>query len=213
MFRLFRRSKVERWELDVLVNVFTLLSDGYISYRRQVEGGLLTGVFFNSKIRPNHVQFFYDGKIARQYENKKCGIFALKGIKVFDIKTGSYIDFEIYLAEGLVTGYSTPHNNTFELDTKRTDIFAVKKIFSRNSDFLEIRKLLTTFEMGLLNKDDVYELNVNGNLYYHLWDLDDGDFIGIDSNKSVYKITHDPLQAELINESLANVSGNLDKYR
>lgn len=35
--------------------------------------------------------------------------------------------------------------------------------------------------------------------------LEDGDFIGIDNEKLVYKITHDPLEAVLPNKTIIDV--------
>lgn len=41
-------------------------------------------------------------------------------------------------------------------------------------------------------------------MYYHIYDLKDGDgdFIGIDEKKNVYKITHDPYEITLLEKTL-----------
>jgi hypothetical protein len=51
----------------------------------------------------------------------------------------------------------------------------------------------------------VYEVILNGNVYFHIQDLEDGDFIGIDENKAFYKITHDPFEITKIDTSLKKI--------
>ncbi|WP_162842699.1 hypothetical protein [Mucilaginibacter pineti] len=46
---------------------------------------------------------------------------------------------------------------------------------------------------------------MDGKVYFHIKDLEDGDFIGIDSDKIIYKITHDPCEIIPLPESLKTV--------
>lgn len=47
-------------------------------------------------------------------------------------------------------------------------------------------------ERDNINENDIYAISLNGKEYYHLKELEDGDFIGIDKDNKIYKITHDP---------------------
>jgi len=49
---------------------------------------------------------------------------------------------------------------------------------------------------------DKYEVELADKMYYHLFDMEDGDFIGIDKKKKVYEITHDPYEATLVDNNL-----------
>jgi hypothetical protein len=51
-------------------------------------------------------------------------------------------------------------------------------------------------------------VKLRGSLYYHLRDLEDGDFIGIDADKIIYKITHDPFEIIPLNETLEQLLRN-----
>ena len=57
-------------------------------------------------------------------------------------------------------------------------------------------------EISLLNTSDIYKIELNGKIYYHLKDLEDGDFIGIDTQKNIYLITHDPFKIALQDNDL-----------
>ncbi len=46
---------------------------------------------------------------------------------------------------------------------------------------------------------------VNGAEYFHLKDLEDGDFVGIDRKKNVFLITHNPPTASLQESDLTAV--------
>ncbi|MEY3451193.1 MAG: hypothetical protein RL711_1019, partial [Bacteroidota bacterium] len=48
-------------------------------------------------------------------------------------------------------------------------------------------------------------LDLKGKTYYHLKDIEDGDFLGIDIHKNIYKITHDPFEINLQKNELINV--------
>ena len=41
--------------------------------------------------------------------------------------------------------------------------------------------------------------------YFHIKDLEDGDFIGIDERKVVYKITHDPMEVKALDKKIMDV--------
>ena len=46
----------------------------------------------------------------------------------------------------------------------------------------------------MFNPNDLYEIEIQGIHLLHLRDLDDGDFVAIDKEKSIYKVTHSPVK-------------------
>ena len=61
--------------------------------------------------------------------------------------------------------------------------------------------LLTKQELANINENDIYASNLNGKDYYHLKELEDGDFIGIDTDNHIYLIAHDPFEIKNIERS------------
>jgi hypothetical protein len=205
---LFNLNKVKEWEKEVLINVFTLLGDEYINYSNQIKENLLSNYLLSSDAFPNLVRFTYSQEVAEIYRQKIGEIFTLKGIKVFDFISNNYIDFFINISHGLVTGYFTPNNKKFKLDINKITISNLQKEYWGDADYKEIEDILDESERDLINRYDVHEVILNDKTYYNIREIGDGDFIGIDTNKNIYKITHDPYEIVRIEKSLLEVLNN-----
>ncbi|SEO96128.1 hypothetical protein SAMN05192574_11763 [Mucilaginibacter gossypiicola] len=72
-------------------------------------------------------------------------------------------------------------------------------------DYQNLKEILDEDEIKLINPDDIYEVNLKERIFYHVRDLEDGDFIGIESNGQICKITHDSFEIIPLKESLAEI--------
>ena len=205
MFNFLKRSEVYSWESNLLINIFKMLPNEYDIYIKQINDGLLRKVNFNSNVMANYIGFSYNKNVVHKYENVRLGVFSLEGILVFDIETKQYIDFNIHISDGLITGYSTPHSKKHRLDITKIDIGNLRKRFWTNSILKEVESILDADELKYISINDLYAICIGKNKYYHLFDLDDGDFIGIDTNKNVYAISHDPFEIKQIGTSILDI--------
>jgi hypothetical protein len=85
MFNLFRRKRVSALELELLISIFNGLGEEYSTYARQVMGGLLNRVYFQSDPIKNYIGFFYNRDVVNDYEDRKGPAFKLLGIKFLRI--------------------------------------------------------------------------------------------------------------------------------
>jgi hypothetical protein len=205
MFGLFKRKSVTTIEQDVLKNIFNTLGEDYLAFARQIEEGLLKRVFFQSTPFKNYVGFGYDPAIASKYENKKGPYFVIRGIRVFDKKEDVFINILVYIAFGLIVGYSTPESDKPDFDPSKVQVDGYTKQLFDNDDYDRLSKVLSESERQLINSADVYEVDLKGKVLYHIKDLEDGDFIGVDLNKKVYKVTHDPFEVVELTQELSEV--------
>jgi hypothetical protein len=127
------------------------------------------------------------------FEDRRGRSVTIKGISVFDSITNQFIELEIYISLGLITGYSTPKNSRIKIIADRVN---VDRFFTQywDSEIAQLKKILNSNELERLSENEVYEVTIDGTTYYHIKDLEDGDFIGIDKKKNIYKITHDPYE-------------------
>ncbi|MEM6360290.1 MAG: hypothetical protein AAF731_09375 [Bacteroidota bacterium] len=208
MFGFFNRTKIKQWEIDLLEKVFESLNQNYSSFKSQVKEGLLTGVRLYPEDKSNYVGFKYNPGIAEKYLDDTARDYAIKGVQVFDKKQSKYIDFIIHVTHGLICGYSTPESDTPKFDIGKLKVPEVKNVYEENPDFEQIKNLLSGSEHNLLNPSEVYKVELEGKIYYHLKDLEDGDFIGIDDKKRVYQFTHDPYEIKFLSVDLESVLSN-----
>jgi len=126
-------------------------------------------------------------------------------VKVFDLDLTAYIEVKIDIAYGLLIGYSTPEKQKINPDISSVEVDNFYISHFENNDFKNLSSILEKCEIKLLNASDVYEISLKGRKLYHLKDLDDGDFIGMDMDKKIYKITHDPFEIIELDGTLAEV--------
>ncbi len=200
MFNFFKKNKkstqLNNWEKDLLLQILSNLGKLYNQYVEQIKDGIIEGVRFNDKI-PEYTSFRLNVKLLNKYEKKYQTPYVLSNIFVLNKNTGAFETLNIHLGFGLILGYEVKNKSTFNPDISKININDMKILNDTNEEFDEIKRLFNNDELRYINISDIYCVELQNKKYYHIKDLEDGDFIGIDQNKHVYKITHDPF---LINE-------------
>lgn len=208
MFNLFfkkkGRSQLNDWEVDLMLNTFKLLGNDYYMFEKQVENGIIKAVRFYKHL-PNYVSFRQDVKLLNKYEKKLESSFEIRGLSVFDKTSNSFISYSIDCGYGLNFGYTMLTPKNFMPDLNKINVTNHIKIQKGEDEFNKINFLFSKEELALINPSEVYELDLKGKTYYHLKDIEDGDFLGIDINKNIYKITHDPFEINLQKNELINL--------
>ena len=189
-----KRSKIERWEVEMLLNILSLLPDRYAVYHEQIVDGLLKGVVLSDTPKPNFVNFSFDPQISKKYEQTNGRYLCLSDIRISDNKMVQWNDIEIYISHGLVSGYwlRLPDRSTGSYSI--VDVSDFKQTYLDGDGLDKMYEFLDDSEIERINPSDFYEVTLGGRTYYHIRDLEDGDFIGIDNEKNVYKISHDPYE-------------------
>ncbi|RTY85522.1 hypothetical protein EKM00_14275 [Flavobacterium sp. RSP15] len=206
MFGLFKRTKLESWETNLLTNVLNKLpinnSKLFIS---QINDGLVRGVLIGMSDIDGYIGFSYNSKVYNKFYDKNGRNFKLENIKVYDTKLSKYLNLTIYFSFGLINGYSIEGSRKYKLDVSKINTSGFQKIYFDTNDYNEISNILTVRERELINPSEVYLVKLNNKDFYHLKDLEDGDFLGMDMYKKIYKITQDPFEINLINDKLENI--------
>jgi len=205
MFGLFKRTKIENWEIGLLKNVIIKLPFEYSSLINQVDDGLFRRVLVDTSDIPGYVAFTFHSNILKKYDRENERDFKLTNIKVYDNKSLSFVPYEVYVSSGTISGYSLVGCKGHNVDVRKVDVSGFKKEFIDESDYNRIMHVLNEEEKKLLNPSEVYSILIADKEYFHLKDLEDGDFIGVDENRVIYKITHDPLEEVVINKKLSEV--------
>jgi len=198
MFGLFKRKKIESWEVDLLENALRALPKDFNIYNEQIALGLIKGVSIGNAAIPNYIGFTRDAEIYNAINDPKGRDFEVYGIMVFDIISNTYLEYSIFFSFGTVDGYSIKKTGKYKIDTKKIDVRNMKLRFRDNFDFERIKKKLPIKDLELINPNDVYVVNLDNKEYFHLADIKDGDFYAMDLEKNFYRITHDPYSFEKI---------------
>lgn len=205
MFGLFKRTKILDWEIRLMKNTLAKLPEEYSVLIDQVNDGLLRSVLVDASDIPGYVAFTFNSDVIGKYERKKERCFKLTNIKVYDSLSATFLLYEIYISSGVINGYSLGGSKKHNIDVSQINVSGFRKVFDDTDDYDRIKHLLTEAEKALLNTSQIYAVKVLGKEYFHLLDLEDGDFIGIDDQKVVYRITHDPLGVSALDKKIADL--------
>jgi len=203
----FRNKKIreteKKIEKDIACKIISAvceaLPDEFDYLSRQFNEGLILVAYIPNaqKCKNGFRQFAQEITVLNKYDNKKIKDFIIDNIFISDFDDKKY-KVSIIVASGTFIGYSVEVDRIAVLDatTICAESFKIKYI----GNVLE--ELFTVEELEYLNSSDIYEVELENEIYYHLFDLEDGDFIGMDKRKRVFEITHDPYEIVLIDNNL-----------
>lgn len=203
LFGLFNRTKIENWEIELLRGALTRLSIEYSKFISQIDDGLLRNVLTTHG--SGYISFGFNPQLLKKYEKRKERDFKVTNIKVYDSKTCDYLSYSIYMSSGMIAGYALGAGKKHKVDINTIDVSNFRKEFFENSDYKRIALVLDKQEKELINPADIYAVSITDKEYFHIKDLEDGDFIALDVNKVVYKVTHDPLEVIKLEKSIVDI--------
>lgn len=201
MFSFFKKNKgILPEELGMLSRVFLKLPKEYDFLREQFQAGMLQGAMRGAKHIENYVGFGYNPTISKKFIDERGSYFRIKGII---LSNGSEnCELSIYVSLGLLMGYSMSKKNDNLSSFTIINVENLKREFFQNEDYEKIKKIFSGREKELVNSSEVYEVILEKKSYYHIKDIGDGDFIGINSKKEIFRITHDPFCIEKLEGTL-----------
>jgi hypothetical protein len=125
--------------------------------------------------------------------------FQIVNIQV--IEDGQRYPLELTIYQGLLVGFDSPKNirdfKEYEFDT--SSVMKAKSKFAAKDT---IQRLVKGLHSDKLDVDNLSEIEVEGKSYYQIKDLEDGNYIAIDSKGQVFGLTHDPFEVKLLNKSV-----------
>ena len=137
-------------------------------------------------------------------------LVTLSGILVWDKKKQDYSEVQLDISFGSLVGFyiKSKYKN---LDWTKVDLSQfLENDYGKNVD--ESRVVVDKYLGDLNSKDrnkldlgDVFSVEVNGQIYYTIKSIGDGDYVAIDKNGGVFFLKHDPL-------SVKKIAKNVDEY-
>jgi hypothetical protein len=207
MFGFFKRSRLQSWEIELLVSVLRKLPEEFGIFVEQINLGLFNGVSLGNAVIPGYVGLTHDANVYNSVYDEDGRDFEMYGMQVYDTISRTYLEYSIFFSFGTIDGYALKGQKKINVDKEKVDVSSVKLRYADNIDFNRLEDIVTQEELKLINPANVYIVTLANKEYFHLMDIEDGDFYGIDLNKNLYKITHDPYNIEKMDISLLDLMG------
>lgn len=192
----FNRTKIEEWEIKFLLLLLDNLGNKFNNFKEHLSMQYIKGVQFDKSTIPNFVSIKYTSEFYKKYEDKKGKYLRVVNILTEDVNSKRQLIVSAYFCYGILLGYALNEKlKKYILDLNKLDISQSKIEYLGESSALEkLKDLLSEIEYNSINSNDIYELKLGNKIIFHLKDLEDGDFIGIDQQNNIYKVTHDPYE-------------------
>ena len=199
MFSIFRKKyrKLESWEKTTLQHVFNLLGNRYVHYIEQLD--FVDEVGINRSDISNLINCIYPVSFYKEFENELIENFKVEGLIIEDLYKRRDVEVILYFSDNIFLGYSTNLPvGSIQFNCEKIDISKTRKKFWGDEGSSIVKRFLTNNELKSINIGDIYISNINGKDYYHLKELEDGDFLGFDQTGNFFILTRDPFEIRKI---------------
>lgn len=188
IFRRKKRNKeIEKYVAYCIISaVCKELPEEFNYLSLQFNEGLIQGVSIQTVpfYKNGYRNFSEDIAILNRYEDRKKKRFTIDNIFISDLEHKIKYKVSIEIVDGVFTGYTIEVTDIQNVDVNTIDAKGFKINYQENP----LEKLFTNNELRYLNPSEIYEVELENKIYYHLFDLEDGDFIGMDEGKKVYEM-------------------------
>ncbi len=220
MINWFKKRRINKEIVKLEKKLNEVLGDIYPSMKEIRNNAKLQSDIFSSN--PNGITLLHsiNGKYFERYGKKHKVGFKIEGLEIKRRDKDEYIKLPIIVTYDLVQEIEIDNPTVFWKIYDTSKIRAIKisrtLLEIKNEDEKKLKKILKEIDTELLSKievDDTFEIEFDSKKYYTIRDMEDGNYIGVDSKRQVFRLHHDSdEQAKLINKSindfLINFSGN-----
>lgn len=208
MFSFFKKKRSLDWQIRFLQRILIELGSDFEEYVHQLKSNQIKSFDLQNNGILNFVAIKYYPNFFKEFEKKNADVFKVLNIQVVANLPASPLKVNLYFGYAILLGYSIENLEvSSEFDIIMIDISNIKiEKFSKNEDIKSIIKLLSKEELKYLSENDIYLVTIHNQAIYHLVDIEDGDFIGIDVENKIYKVSHDPYEmVHLVRQNLINI--------
>lgn len=197
MFGLFKKTSwtIDKERKQFFQALFSQLPPEFQFLQEGLKKGLYRRYSFN-KGNNYFIGFDPDQSDKSMLKGKN---FEIRSIQVLADNQQHQLDLTIY--DGLWTGFDISKNIN-EFKSYRFDISKMQKAKSKFVAEGKIEKLVKGLHSVALELDNLSEFEIEGKTYYQIKDLQDGNYIAIDSKGKVFGLKHDLFKIDLLNNSI-----------
>lgn len=217
MFSFFDKNRMEEQDFNFLKNVICILPTKWNFLLKQINNKYIIGKCKNK----HYGKGFYSLVLNREYHDysnyKYPELITLSDIYIWDKKKQEYVEVQLFISFGTIIGCY--FNSKFKhLDWCKVRLTTLKENTHANHSngkkaFIEkLLHKLSPEELKLIDVGDINELEIGGNTYYTIRNLNDGDYIAINNIGEVFIITHSPFEVKQLSTSIKAFLNNYRGY-
>lgn len=143
--------------------------------------------------------------------------FRVDGLRIKNKKSGDFKPLPVLVYSNIVQfieiNFDQLIRTEFEISSVTKSELTTSKLQTNNPDFVTLNKILKNEPSDTKNKfelEDTFEIELEEKFYYTILDMEDGNYLAVNSRGSVFRLMHDheqPAKKIARNISELNYSG------
>lgn len=204
MFNIFKnKTKIKDWEYRMLKSIADFLPSKYSFIKGQITHEFILNSIPNEFLENNWKTIVYNQNLYDSFKNTDFN-YKLIGVRIYDLDEKSYKDVELDIGDGILIGYRIDATGG-NFDFGESDISGLKQVSFENMNKAILDKIIgmpSNEIISQLDLSDTFEITVPEGKFYVIKDLEDGNYLAVDTNGSVYCLIHDLYEIEKLFESV-----------
>ena len=184
MLNILKRKNIRKEDYTFLNSIASRLIDKYPYLVSQISKDFILDKKDNEFESKGTYTLILNAKLESKYINRKLPqFFIIKDIFIWNKIKNKKEPIELDVMQGMLAGYKIKEQNF------------------NNQDKEELDKIIGDIDekiIPLLSLNSSFKIDIPEGTFYVIKDLNNGDYISIDQNGSVYKMTHDPYEIKCI---------------
>jgi hypothetical protein len=175
-------------EMPQLKKALTLAKVYEISFTKEPKG-----IYISKGFKPKEFE------IINRYHKTS---FNLRGISVFNRKEQLYQPIKLFYQSDDLTQIEVDNpeyfHKRFDLTKIQKNTIEIEHITIENPDRKIAEKALKSLskeQLGLLELDYTFEIEVDEKLFYTILDMEDGNYFAVDKKGKIYRLNHDHVES------------------
>mgnify|MGYP000309548173 CR=1 FL=1 len=199
LFRKKRKKKIKKWEYKLLKAIVHKLPLEYSFLIEQVDEKYIIDSVPNPLLEEGWKHLVFSKKYSELTKRKNLN-YELYGIIYFDIDNENYNEVILNISEGVLNGYKL-NKEECHFDEESIDVKQLSKRYFKNEEKQELINLLGSKKNEVFNEleiEDTFKIEIQGDVYYVIKNLGDGNYISINKKGAIFGMIHDPFEIEKV---------------
>jgi hypothetical protein len=178
----------------IFESIISALPNDFLGLKEQTLSANFYG-FENWSLHPDF-KYVTMGYGEEYFRIKKRGeSYKIEGLQIFSKRNARFEKIELLIWDNILWAIKIENSNyefeEFDLTKINSATMIKSDFFFPKNETDEFYDALENEIKGMLNPDDLLEIELNNRTYYSFFDLEDGNCLAIDKKLKVYSLVHD----------------------
>ncbi|MFS4448482.1 hypothetical protein [Maribacter sp. 2307UL18-2] len=195
---IFNRKTKQRHIQQFEYNIAELLKSELPQLKKALDMSKIEGIYFAHKPKGISIIHSYSEKDFAEINRNGKSSFVLNGISVWNKESKSFEAISLSYLNNTISWFAVQNperfHKTFDLSQLKKGQIKLEEKEIKNSDKEKVEKLLKSLseeQLGLLELEHTFEMELDEKLFYPILNMEDGNYIAVDNKGKIYRLNHD----------------------